>query len=60
MRDSDNFNSVGQLVNLDEIENWKINYDKMRGKPSMEILLNGFPVTCLLDTGAIVYFESLG
>ena len=54
MSDSDNFNSVGQLINLDEIENLKINYDKMRGRPSMEILLNGFPVTCLLDTGACV------
>ena len=54
MSDSDNFNSVGQLINLDEIENLKINYDKMRGRPSMAILLNGFQVTCLLDTGACV------
>ena len=33
--DSNDFNSVCQKIILDKIENLKINYDKMRGRPSM-------------------------
>ena len=42
------------LLTIENKNNQNISYDKMKGRPSLCIVLIGFNVDCLLDTGASV------
>lgn len=54
-----NQNDGKEILTMEDIKQQGISYDKMQGRPSITVKIQGIKVECLIDTGARVNVMSM-